>query len=105
MPLLFIGTGLILILTGVKGSASELWTVLQGDFSGKNNFIYWMLSILVLGALGYIEQLKNLSRLFIVLVLVVLLLDNRGFFSQFQAFINSSQAAGPSPTAATTATK
>jgi hypothetical protein len=96
MPLLFIGTGLVFILTGVKGQPGELWQLFQGDFTGKNNFIYWMIAMLVLGALGYIEQLKNLSRLFIVLVLVVLLLDNRGFFAQLQSFINSTQNAAPS---------
>jgi|SRR5216684_4216624 len=91
MPLLFIGTGVIFLLTGIKGDGSELWQLIQGDFSGKNNFVYWLLSILVLGSLGYIEKLKDLSRLFVVLVLIVLLLDNKGFFAQFQAFINSTQ--------------
>jgi hypothetical protein len=43
--------------------------------------------------MGYIPQLRNLSRLFIVLVLLVLLIDNRGFFAQFQQFVNSSSSA------------
>lgn len=96
MPLLFIGSGLILILTGVKGDPGKLWELIAGDFAGQNNYIYWMLSILALGSLGYIAQLKSLSRLFVVLVVIVLLLDNRGFFAQLQAFINSSQNAKPS---------
>lgn len=93
MPLLFIGTGLILILTGVKGDPSKLWELVQGDFVGPNNFVYWLISLLVIGGLGYVPQLKNLSRLFIVLIVIVLLLDNKGFFAQLQAFINSSQNA------------
>jgi hypothetical protein len=96
MPLLFIGSGLILIITALKGDPGALWTLMQGDFSGKGNYVYWMFSILVLGSLGYIQQLRELSRLFLVLVLLVLLLDNKGFFAQLQAFINSSQTAGGS---------
>src|SRR5882672_9096431 len=103
MPLLFIGSGLLLLVTGVTGDPSKLFALLAGDFQGKNNFIYWLLSIVVLGSLGYIESLKNLSRLFIVLVLIVLLLDNKGFFAQLQAFINSTQTAvAPASTAAAT---
>lgn len=102
MPLLFIGTGTIFVLTGLKGNPAALWSLVQGDFQGQNNFIYWMLSIFSLGALGYIDSLKSLSRLFVVLVFIVLLLDNKGFFAQLQSFINSSQgktAAQQSPTA------
>ena len=90
MPLLFIGSGLVLILTGVKGNPAQLWNLIEGDFSGPNNYVYWTVSILALGALGYIQQLKSLSRLFLVLVVIVLLLDNKGFFAQLQSFINST---------------
>jgi hypothetical protein len=93
MPLLLIGTGIVFILTGVKGDAGKLWALVQGDFTGPNNFVYWLFSILVLGSLGYIPALKNLSRLFVALVLIVLLLDNKGFFSKLQEFVNSSQQA------------
>lgn len=98
MPLLFLGSGLILILTGVIGDPSKLWSLVQGDFTGENNFIYWIVSILVLGGLGYIPQLKNLSRLFIVLIVVVLFLDNKGFFAQLQAFINGTGKPQPQAT-------
>lgn len=98
MPILFIGSGLILLLTGVKGNPGQLWTVFKGDFQGANSFVYWLLSIFILGSLGYIPQLKSLSRLFVVLVLIVLLLDNKGFFAQFQSFINSTKTAAPAAT-------
>lgn len=97
MPLLLIGTGLVLLITGVKGDAGALWSQLGKDFTGPNNFIFWLVSILVLGALGYIKGLENLSRLFIVLLLAVIFLkSDTGFFAQLQNFINSSQTAGGS---------
>lgn len=93
MPILFIGTGLIFILAGLKGNAGQLYNLLAQDFTGKNNYIYWMVSILVLGSLGYVPSLQKLSRLFLILVLLVLLLDNKGFFAQLQNFINSRSSA------------
>ena len=93
MPLLLIGTGLILLITGVKGDPALLWEQLGKDFTGPNNFLYWLVSIVVLGALGYIKGLENLSRLFIILLLAVIFLkSDTGFFSQLQKFINSSSA-------------
>ena len=95
MPLLFIVLGIVFILTGIKGDATALWELVQGDFSGPNNFVYWAMAVGVLGALGYVESLQKLSRLFIILVIIVLLLDNKGFFVHFQEFINShSQVKG-----------
>jgi hypothetical protein len=105
MPLILIAAGIVLIITGIKGNPSSLWGLVQGDFTGANNYVYWMVSILVLGALGYIPQLKNVSRLFLLLVIVVLLIHNQGFFAQLQAFINSGSsvtAASASGAAATT---
>lgn len=92
MPLLLIGTGLVLVLTGLNGNAANLYSLVASDFKGPNSFVYWMLAILVLGALGYIRGLENLSKLFLVLVIVVLFLDNGGFFTQFQAFVKQSTA-------------
>jgi hypothetical protein len=93
MPFVFIGVGVVFVLTGIKGNAGQLFELVKGDFSGPNNFIYWLLSVFALGSMGYVPQLRNLSRLFIVLVLLVLLIDNRGFFAQFQEFVNSSSSA------------
>lgn len=91
MPLLLIGTGLVLVLTGLNGDAGELYGLVAQDFTGQGSFIYWMLAILILGALGYVKGLENLSKAFLVLVLIVLFLDNGGFFAQFQAYIKQTQ--------------
>lgn len=90
MPLLLIGSGLVLVLVGLNGDAGKLYGLLANDFTGPQNFVYWFLAILILGAIGYIPSLEKLSKAFLVLVLIVLFLDNGGFFSQFQAFVKSS---------------
>lgn len=92
MPLVFITTGALLIITALKGSPSDLYALLKYDFWQRqpHGFVYWFIAIVVLGSLGYIPSLKSLSRMFLILVLVVLLLENKGFFAQLQSFIKSA---------------
>jgi uncharacterized membrane-anchored protein YitT (DUF2179 family) len=99
MPFAFILVGLALLTSGVRGTSQDLATLLKGDFTGPKNFIYWMLSILLIGSIGYIEKLRPLSRAFMVLVIVVLFLANDpsnglGFFQKFQAAIDNTITPG-----------
>lgn len=47
---------------------------------------------MVIGAIGYIPKLKGISDAFLVLVLLVLFISNRGFFNSFNAQIQSGTA-------------
>lgn len=94
MPFAFILVGVVLVISGVKKTSGDLLSLLNGDFRGKGNFIYWMLSILVIGALGYIQSLRPFSRAFLILVIIVLILSNDkagmpGFFQQFNDAITT----------------
>src|SRR5271169_308184 len=83
MPFALLIAGLLLTVSGVRGTTGQLTQLVKGDFQGKTNFAYWMLSILVIGAIGYIEEFRPLSRMFLVLVIVVLFLSNQGVFAKF----------------------
>lgn len=91
MPILFIGSGLVLVITGLNGDAGQLWNLVSQDFQGPQSFVYWFLSIVFLGLLGYVKGLEKFSHLFLILVIIVLFLDNGGFFAQFQTFVNGQQ--------------
>lgn len=91
MPFVFIVVGIVFLVSGVRGTSSTLVTLVEGDLTGTNNFAYWILSILLIGALGYVQDLRTLSRSFLILVIVVLVLHEGskngtggGFFTQFQ---------------------
>jgi UDP-N-acetylmuramyl pentapeptide phosphotransferase/UDP-N-acetylglucosamine-1-phosphate transferase len=99
MPFVFIIVGIVLLTSGVRGQSSTLLTLVKGDLTGSNNFIYWIVSILVIGSIGYIDDLKSLSRAFLVLVIVVLVLNEDkngtgGFFASFQSAISSITKGG-----------
>jgi len=92
MPIFFIFVAIILIATGLNGTTDELSTLVQGDFkttNGKPSFFAWIIAIFVIGALGYVKDLKPLSTAFLVLLLVVIILVNGnptnggGFFAKF----------------------
>lgn len=84
MPFTFLAIGTLLIVAGVRGTDEKLWTLLKGDFQNSPSFLPWVVSILLIGALGYISSLKTFSRAFLTLVIVVLFLSNGGFFQRFQ---------------------
>lgn len=99
MPFALIIVGVVLLVAAVRdtiGGQDGLFTLLKNDFTGQNNFSYWLVSILIIGAVGYIPTLKPLSRMFLALVIIVLFISQGGFFSKFnrQAFGSSSAAAG-----------
>lgn len=91
MPYAFIIVGLAMLVSGARGTSSDLLTLIKSDLTGTNNFFYWIVAILAIGAVGYIDTLKGVSRAFLVLVLVVLVLaDNKqngggGLFVKFDA--------------------
>lgn len=92
MPFALLIIGVLLVVSGLRGTSSQLVTLVKADFTGQDNFVYWMTAMLILGALGYIDELKPLSRIFTILVVVVLFLSNGGFFQQFTAALGTVNA-------------
>jgi len=90
-------TGAVLLVASVKNTQDNLFALVQGDFTGQNNFMYWFVSILVIGAVGYIEKLKPLSIAFLTLLILVLVLTRGGLFDKFTAAIGSTQSATATP--------
>jgi Mn2+/Fe2+ NRAMP family transporter len=90
MPFVLILAGLVLIVAAIRGTHVQLGTLLVNDFTGPNNFVYWVVAIVLIGSLGYIDKLKPISVTFLVLVVLVLFLAKGnpqnlggGFFEKF----------------------
>lgn len=99
MPFVLIIAGTVLLVAATRNTQATLYQLLVGDFTGPNNFVYWFLSIIVIGAIGYVPRLKPLSEGFMILVILVLFLSKgTGFFDQFQAQIKSTETATSSTT-------
>lgn len=100
MPLALLLIGAVLIVSGIRNTSSQLGTLLAGDFSGPGNFFYWVAAIGVIGGVGYYSPLRNASRLFLFLVVLSMLLADKGVFAQLQAAVSSVQPPQPSGEAA-----
>ena len=79
--------GLALTIAGVRGTHDDLLALIRGDLTGDNSFLWWLVAVGAVGALGYIPAMKGVSHAFLALILVVLVLSNRGIFEQFTAAI------------------
>lgn len=92
MAVVFVIIGLALIISAIRNTWSTPSTGLQAllvsDFTSSANgsvpFGIWILAIFSIGALGYIPGFRTLSNGLLVLVIIVLLLSNSGFFGKFQ---------------------
>jgi len=94
VPLAFLFAGIVLIVAAVRGKQDELFELLKGDFTGPNSFLVWFAALGTVGAAGYIPGLAPVSRAFLVLVLVTLILSNRGFFSKFTNAVLETRIVG-----------
>jgi hypothetical protein len=74
MPFALMIVGLVLLVSAIRGTQQDLFKLVKGDFTGPNNFIFWMAAILAIGAMGYIPRVKPISTAFLVLVVLVLVL-------------------------------
>lgn len=96
MPYALVIAGLILIVSGVRDTHEALGAQLKSDLTGDNNFARYALAIFAVGALGYIDKLRPASTAFMALIIISLVLSNRGVFTK----LNDALKAGPESPAA-----
>lgn len=100
MPFALVFIGMLLVISGFQNTYGQLGAQVQKDFTGPGNFIYWIIAIGVVGALGYVKDLEKLSRLVMGLLIVVMVLANRGFFAQLNPALQSGANAPVNPVGA-----
>lgn len=105
MPFTLVFVGLVLIVSGVRDTQSQLGKQVAGDFTGSGNFVFWLASLGAVGALGYVPELKKFSIAFMTLIIIAMILAQQkdgkgGFFATFYSALQS----GPTPPAASGST-
>lgn len=97
MPYALIIAGIVLTVAGVRNTQGTLFSLLKNDFTGNNSFIWWSVSIIAIGAVGYVQETRKLANAFLALVLIVLILANRGVFQQFVNALKAPVPNAPTP--------
>lgn len=75
MPIFLVIVGLLLIVTGVRGKASDFLGQVADDGKG---FVPFFFLILAIGATGFSKTLRPVSNAFLVLVIVAFVLKSGG---------------------------
>lgn len=105
MPFVLIIIGLVLLVAAVRNSQDNLFALVQKDVTGQGNFLYWIASIGIIGAIGYVPKLKPISTALLGLIILVLFISKGGFFEQFTTQLASTTTApGPGTNAPSPAT-
>jgi hypothetical protein len=100
VPFVLVLIGLLLILTGYQGTYRQFGTMVAGEFTAKPSFLYFVAGIGAVGAIGYIDALRTFSRLFLTLILIGIVVSNKGFFANLQkALAQGPQTPQPVPQA------
>ena len=76
MPLVAIFIGSLMLIAGVRNTHTDLANLWGEQLTGERSFLGWMFALVLVGSFGYVRELRPLSRAFLVLVLVVILLSN-----------------------------
>ena len=100
MPFVIILVGLLAVISTVKGTYRDLGTEIVTDLKGSAGnvgYIYWVSSIVAIGAVGYYTPLQKFSRLFMFLIIIGMVLSNQGLFAKIQEALKST---GTTPSAA-----
>lgn len=97
MPFAIIVIGILMIVVAIRNTYADLGKEIVDDFTGPTNFWYWITALFIIGAVGYIEELKKASDLMLALVLISLILSNQGFFAKFVEQLKSGSATAPPP--------
>lgn len=90
MPIFFLLVGILLIVVSINDKIPELGGLIKEDFQpagSQPGFGVWIVAIFVIGSLGYIREFKPVANSFLALVVIVMLLSNRGFFDKFSSSI------------------
>lgn len=97
MALALIIFGAAFAVVGIRGTQAQLGSLLASDFTGSGSFVNWIIAIFAVGAIGYYTPLRGASRLFLLLILLVFVLSNRGLFARLQSASSapSEGSAGP----------
>lgn len=91
MPIFFLIVGALLIIVAINDKLRELGALVREDFSaspGSPSFTVWLLAIFVAGSIGYVKELRPVANAFLVLIVVGMLLSNKGFFAKFSQSVS-----------------
>lgn len=97
MALVLVVIGMLMVITGARGTYAQFGSQVASDFTGPQPFTWWIAAIAGVGALGYIDALRVFSRLFMALIIISMVLSNQGFFAKLTDALQKGPEAPKAP--------
>jgi hypothetical protein len=97
----FLIVGLMMLVIGVRNQTAAAVQLLEKEFAGPTSFVPWLLSLGVVGAVGYWKPAKPFSDGILGLIILVMILDNEnngGLFAKFQQALSGTTPIAPPQT-------
>ncbi len=73
----------LLIGAGVQDRVDELGETFIGDLQGPPSFIVWVVAVIIIAFIGSSKQTKAMGDYLLILIVVVFIVANNGFFNKF----------------------
>jgi len=80
MPFVLLIVGVLFLVVAIQGTQGTAFQMLKGEFTGSNSFVVFASAIIILGALAYIRPIRPIAFGMIALVLLAMVLANKGGF-------------------------
>jgi hypothetical protein len=84
--------GVVLLLAAIRDKVGDVGEILAEDFQsggGSPGFLAWIVVIVMLGIVGSWKPIRPVADAFMVLILVVVVIANRGFFPELMRQLNA----------------
>lgn len=93
--------GAILVVAAIRGTQGTLFSALATDVPG---YVVWAAAIIALGAIGFVPELKPISRGLLILVIIVIVMRNyQTIIAGFQSAISGASQTAPGASGAASA--
>lgn len=92
MPLVFLIVGVMFIVLARNGTQGDFEQLLKSEFTGAQSFLVWVSALVILGLIGFFRPVRPITDAMIGLIVLVLILQNRNVFAQFNAAIRNPTA-------------
>lgn len=99
MPLLLLIIGVLLLVSAIRGTENDLFSLLESDIPAYGK---WAGAIVGIGLLGYIPDMKTPSRLLLAIIVFVILVKNHGIFQKLQQAFTNPPTPTPAPSVSPT---
>lgn len=84
----------LLIVVGIRGTYTDFFSALKADMPG---YLKWAAAFVLIGLVGYIPGLEKPSRLLLALVILAIVLSNKGVIANLAQTLSSPPAPSQAP--------